>query len=163
MTTVTTIGIGGLGLAGLAAAGAAAAGAIGLAAIAGRVFGGGRRGRRRGREVQDNNVPEAEILERTLTLIRQQDITGCGLRLVCELAGLNEEELDEEQKAILSLVDMANDHRHTPGEGILPSLGATDYKAARTVGIMQGDCGTSFPMCSLNGTELMQVIGHYLP
>lgn len=164
MTTAITLGLGGLGGgAALAAAGLATAGAVGLGLAAagafrrgGRRRGGRRGGRRHGRDVEEES--ESEVLQRVLSLIRQQDVTGCGMRLVCELAGIAEEDLDEEQMAILNLVEP----RIKPGEGVLPPGGFGDYKIAKTMGQTHENCSTSFPLCSLNGNQLMEVVNSYV-
>ncbi|KAK7075135.1 hypothetical protein SK128_009533 [Halocaridina rubra] len=171
----TTITLGTLGAGGLAAAlagGAALAGAIGLgvagiAALVHKKEGnrGYRGGKRRGhgghghyrgkRSVED----ESAALQNLLQVIRAEDVTGCGMKLVCELAGLREEALMEEELAILDLVGPVV----RPGEGLLPPGGAGDYKAAKMYGLQQGNCSQAFPLCPLNGTELMGAVMNYLP
>ncbi|KAK7068906.1 hypothetical protein SK128_012585 [Halocaridina rubra] len=167
MTTTIAVGFSGVGL---AAAGAVAAGAVGLGLLA---LAGRRRSRSRSpkpyassgyhkkrRETQRkkatslNKDSEEKILQRAVTLIRKQDVTGCGMKLVCELAGLNEDELTADQREILKLVDKL------PNED---GGGITDYKAALEVGRSLSSCSQTFPLCSLTGTQLMQTIDSYLP
>ncbi|KAK7068905.1 hypothetical protein SK128_012584 [Halocaridina rubra] len=164
MATVTGIGLGGLALA-AAAAGAVGLGLAGAAALLGgrgRRRGGGGRRRYHGRgkrQAPPRQESEDTVIERVLDLIRQQDITGCGMRLVCELAGIREEELNEEQQAILNLVGPVT----KPGEGLLPPGGARDFKEARFLGFTEGKCQESFPLCPLNGTQLMELIDAFVP
>ncbi|XP_037788438.1 uncharacterized protein LOC119583805 [Penaeus monodon] len=113
MTTTVTTGVlagtaGGAGLAGLAVAGAVGLGVLGLAALASR--GGGRRnrgGRRKGhRRGRRSSVEDADDwrMQNALELVRAEDVTGCGMRLVCELASQEEEDLVQEELAILALL-----------------------------------------------------------
>ncbi|XP_069979349.1 uncharacterized protein [Penaeus vannamei] len=168
MTTTVTTGVlagtaGGAGLAGLAVAGAVGLGVLGLAALASR--GGGRRnrgGRRKGHRRGRRSVDDAEDwrMQNALELVRAEDVTGCGMRLVCELAGQEEEDLVQEELAILAL--LGPDVK--PGEGVLPPGGARgEYLQARSFGGRGGDCGAAFPMCPLNGSQLMDTVMAYLP
>ncbi|XP_066959360.1 uncharacterized protein [Macrobrachium rosenbergii] len=164
MALTFTVGTGAAVAAGVAAAaaGAVGLGLLGAAALSRR--GGGRFGRRGGRNrfgrQAQKQVEESNALERALDLIRQQDVTGCGMRLVCELAGLREENLTEEEKAILDIVEP----RPKAGEGVLPSSsGAVDYKIAKELGHRHADCSLTFPLCSFNGTQLMNIVDGYLP
>ncbi|XP_047477322.1 uncharacterized protein LOC125030948 [Penaeus chinensis] len=169
MTTTITTGVlagtaGGAGLAGLAVAGAVGLGVLGVAALASR--GGGRRnrggrrnGHRRGRRstVEDDDDWR---MQNALELVRAEDVTGCGMRLVCELASQEEEDLVQEELAILAL--LGPDVK--PGEGVLPPGGARgEYLQARSFGGRGGDCGAAFPMCPHNGTQLMDTVMAYLP
>ncbi|XP_069979348.1 uncharacterized protein [Penaeus vannamei] len=167
MTTTVTTGVvagtaGGAGLAGLAVAGAVGLGVLGLAALAsrgaGRGSGGGRnKGYRRGRRSVDD---AGRRMQNALELVRAEDVTGCGMRLVCELAGQEEEDLVQEELAILALLGPDV----TPGEGVLPPGGARgEYLQARSFGGRGGDCGAAFPMCPLNGSQLMDTVMAYLP
>ncbi|XP_042877382.1 uncharacterized protein LOC122256633 [Penaeus japonicus] len=167
MTTTVTTGVlagtaGGAGLAGLAVAGAVGLGVLGLAALASR--GGGRRnrgGKRRHRGRRSNVEAEEDWrMQNALELVRAEDVTGCGMRLVCELATQEEEDLVQEELAILAM--LGPDVK--PGEGVLPPGGARGaYLQARTFGGRGGDCGAAFPMCPLNGTQLMDTVMAYLP
>ncbi|XP_037788427.1 uncharacterized protein LOC119583796 [Penaeus monodon] len=169
MTTTVTTGVlagtaGGAGLAGLAVAGAVGLGVLGLAALASR--GGGRRnrgGRRKGhRRGRRSSVEDADDwrMQNALELVRAEDVTGCGMRLVCELASQEEEDLVQEELAILALLGPYV----KPGEGVLPPGGARgEYLQARSFGGRGGDCGAAFPMCALNGTQLMDTVMAYLP
>lgn len=115
MTTVTVGLVGGAGV----AAAAAVAGAVGLGLLA--LAGIGRRSSRRssrrsyrhknshryGREApaaEKQEQEQAAALENLLEDVRLQDETGCGRRLLCELAKEDEQELSQEEFDILSLV-----------------------------------------------------------
>lgn len=99
-------------------------------------------------------------MQNALELVRAEDVTGCGMRLVCELAGQEEEDLVQEELAILAL--LGPDVK--PGEGVLPPGGARgEYLQARSFGGRGGDCGAAFPMCPLNGSQLMDTVMAYLP
>ncbi|XP_042203352.1 uncharacterized protein LOC121853348 [Homarus americanus] len=166
MATIT-VGAGIAAAAGVAVAGAVGLGLLGLAAGSrgGRRRGGRRRqgnfrrfGREAGEEVRQQQE-EQEALERTLELIRVEDVTGCGLRLMCELAATPSETLLQEQMAILNLVGPSV----RPGEGLLPPGATGDYLAAKSLGAAGGDCGLAFPECPLGGTQLMDQVMAYLP
>ncbi|XP_042877366.1 probable H/ACA ribonucleoprotein complex subunit 1 [Penaeus japonicus] len=187
MTTTTTVAVGGLGL-GLGAAALAGAVGLGLAAVAfgGRNRGGNKGGyrggyghhggggyghhggggyghhggyggyHRRRRSVED----ESEALDNLMALIRQEDVTGCGLKLMCELGAAPEDELTVEELSIMHLVGPIV----KPGEGVLPSGSATThYRDAKTFGQEGGECAKEFPMCPLNRAQLMETVMNYLP
>lgn len=115
---MTTITIGTSGAAVAAAAGAAGLGLLGLGflkAKGGRRSGGhkgyGRKQQgyhRRRREVeQELDVEEQEdeeALMEALEVIRQKDLGGCSLMLVCDLAKRNRGELSPKEIAVLDLV-----------------------------------------------------------
>ncbi|XP_037788472.1 uncharacterized protein LOC119583826 [Penaeus monodon] len=112
MTTIT-VGLlagtaGGAGLAGLAVAGAVGLGVLGLAALASR---GGRRRHRGGRRRHHHRGRRSSVevdtewrMQNALELVRAEDVTGCGMRLVCELASQEEQDLVQEELAILALL-----------------------------------------------------------
>lgn len=111
MTTVTVGLVGGAGVA--AAAAVAGAVGLGLLALAGlgrrsssRRRSGYRKHGRYGREVPaaEAQIQEQADLENLLEDVWRQDETGCGRRLLCELAKEDEEELSQEELDILSLV-----------------------------------------------------------
>ncbi|XP_069979345.1 uncharacterized protein [Penaeus vannamei] len=169
MTTVTVGLVGGAGV----AAAAAVAGAVGLGLLA--LAGIGRRSSRRssrrsyrhknshryGREAPAAEKQEqAAALENLLEDVRLQDETGCGRRLLCELAKEDEQELSQEEFDILSMV--GPDVK--PGEGLLPPFSATgEYARARAFGRKGGDCDAAFPLCPFNGSQLMDNVMAYLP
>ncbi|XP_042877374.1 uncharacterized protein LOC122256626 [Penaeus japonicus] len=106
---------------------------------------------------QDEEWP---ALENLLHGVRQGHDVGCGRRLLCELAQEDEEALSLEELEILSLVGPDV----TPGEGLLPPGGASgEFARARAFGRDGGDCGAAFPLCPLNGTQLMDSVMAYLP
>ncbi|CAL4100080.1 unnamed protein product [Meganyctiphanes norvegica] len=162
-TTTVAIGVGGL------AAGAAVLGAIGLGAAAlgllrsgSRRGGGRRRGGRRGghrgrRQAQDQE--ETDRLERFLQVIRYEDVTGCALRLACELAGMEEDQMAIEELAIVNLLSPVT----APGQGLLPNSASADYKAALTAGSKGKNCAKEYPICPYNSTVLMNTVMNYLP
>ncbi|KAK7068907.1 hypothetical protein SK128_012586 [Halocaridina rubra] len=120
-----------------------------------RLFGRQRReAPRREQSLNSEKESEEKVLQRALNLIRQQDVTGCGMKLVCELAGLREEDLSEEQRSILTLVDQV------PNDG---KGGISDYKRAMGMGEANWNCGKYFSMCTVSGRELMQTIDYFLP
>ncbi|XP_042882275.1 uncharacterized protein LOC122259513, partial [Penaeus japonicus] len=55
---------------------------------------------RYGRSIREDSA----ALERTMALIRKEDVTGCGMRLVCELGALPAHRRDAHGDAILELV-----------------------------------------------------------
>ncbi|XP_037782935.1 uncharacterized protein LOC119579263 [Penaeus monodon] len=185
MTTTTTVAVGGLGL-GLGAAALAGAVGLGLAAAAAAAFGGRNRGgnkggyrghhgggyghhgggyghhggyggyHRRRRSVEE----DSEALDNLMALIRQEDVTGCGMRLMCELGAAPEDELTVEELSILHLVGPIV----KPGEGVLPSGSATSqYRNAKDFGREGGECAKAFPMCPLDRAQLMDTVMNYLP
>ena len=103
MATTFTIGA---GAAAAAVGSALAAGALGLALLARGHRGGGRRKNRHhgysrhGRSVAE----EQQQIEKFLEEIRIKDVSGCGKRLVCELAAKDPELLTQEQDNILDTV-----------------------------------------------------------
>ncbi|XP_064115258.1 uncharacterized protein LOC135221408 [Macrobrachium nipponense] len=131
---------------------------IGLASIAAhftRRSGYGRHHYRYGRSAQD----DSSALERTMNLIRQQDFSGCGLKLVCDLASMTDDQLASEEMSILSLVGTSI----KPGEGLLPTSALQEYQAARGLGEYGYDCALAFPSCPLNSTQLIETVMSYLP
>ncbi|XP_045599164.2 uncharacterized protein [Procambarus clarkii] len=174
MATAGTIGltIGAGSAAAAAAVAVAAAGAVGIGVLgaaalrrrsrsrSGQRYGYGSRrtrrgrGRRFGRQVKRDS---AEELEEALNSIRKSDLTGCGKRLVCELA--TRDKLSVEEMAILQLFGPTI----KPGEGFLPPGATGEYKAAKTYGESGGDCGQAFPACPYNGSQLMNIVMEYLP
>ncbi|XP_064115254.1 uncharacterized protein LOC135221404 [Macrobrachium nipponense] len=166
MTTYTiTIGAAGLaaGAAAVAVAGAVGLGLAGVAALFSRRGGTRRKNKkhqkktysRYGREDDDGQ----DNLKRMMELIRREDVTGCGLRLMCELAAENPRDLIDEEMAILDLVGAPL----TPGEDIrgLGALG--EYREAKALGLSHGSCGKTYFMCPLNGTQLMETVMGFLP
>ncbi|XP_066959364.1 uncharacterized protein [Macrobrachium rosenbergii] len=164
--TTYTIAIGSAGLA--AGAAVAVAGAVGLGIAGVAALFSRRRGTkmkhkkqrkktytRYGREDDDGQ----DNLKRMMELIRREDVTGCGLRLMCELAAENPRDLIDEEIAILELVGAPL----TPGEDVrgLGALG--EYREAKTVGLNHGSCGKTYFMCPLNGTQLMETVMGFLP
>lgn len=105
---MTTVVVSGVGL----AAAAAVAGAVGLGLAGAAALGRGRRrrkgGRRRyGRDVTGAGDAEDEraALLRLLEVIREEDVSGCGRRLVCHLAASDRSQLPEEHLAIMDLLE----------------------------------------------------------
>ncbi|XP_071531596.1 uncharacterized protein [Panulirus ornatus] len=163
MTTYVTIGALSASYAAAAVAGAVGLGVAGLAI--GRSlrrdrdhggYGGQRGGYHRRRRSEKE---ESAALENLMELIREEDVTGCGKRLVCELAAADDQRLTVEELSILNLVGPAV----KPGEGLLPKGATWEYRAARGFGQTSGDCGQAFPMCALNGTQLMDTVMAFLP
>ncbi|KAK7081587.1 hypothetical protein SK128_006589 [Halocaridina rubra] len=102
---------------------------------------------------------EAEALENVLELIRQEDVSGCGLRLICQLGELPEEELTIEELSMLQLVGPP-----IQIEDSIPSNKASwDYRVARTIGYSGGDCGEAYPKCPLAGKQLINAVMEYIP
>ncbi|KAK3870078.1 hypothetical protein Pcinc_024660 [Petrolisthes cinctipes] len=108
---MTTLVVGGAGLVAAAAvAGAVGLGLAGLAALGGR---GRRRRRKGGRKRYGRDVTttagaeedERAALMRLLEVIREEDVSGCGRRLMCELAASDPTQLEEEHLAILDLLE----------------------------------------------------------
>ena len=66
--------------------------------------------RRSGRDVRrlqkNRDLAEEERLEHLLQVIREEDFSECGLKLVCELAASPSTELTVEGKGILNLVGL---------------------------------------------------------
>ncbi|KAK4324954.1 hypothetical protein Pmani_004443 [Petrolisthes manimaculis] len=166
---MTTLVVGGGGLVAAAAvAGAVGLGLAGVAALAGI----GRKGRRRrkggrrryGRDVTTTGAgaeeDERAALMRLLEVIKEEDVTGCGRRLMCELAASDPTQLEEEHLAILDLLEPVV----RPGEGLLPpGSAAEEYVRARGVGESGGDCALAYPACPVPPSQLPQLILDYLP
>jgi len=100
-------------------------------------------------------------LQETLEIIRQHDKAGCGKRLMCELAGMNQEELSIEELSILNLVSY-NGNSVLRG-GAATSQASLEYLEARTRGQSGEYCGNVYPLCTLNGKQLMNIVNEYLP
>ncbi|XP_064115255.1 uncharacterized protein LOC135221405 [Macrobrachium nipponense] len=175
MTTTTTFGVG------IGAAALAGAASLGLAGLAVAAFHGKRRrgrkghgyrhgyghhggggghgygyhGRKRRRSVEE----EEETRERILELIREEDVLDCGMRLVCELGGNDEDELSMEELAILSLVGPVVQ----PGEGILPGRASAAYRIARTAGYSQTNCTELYSKCPVDNKNLVEAVMSYIP
>ncbi|ROT62531.1 hypothetical protein C7M84_019618 [Penaeus vannamei] len=103
---------------------------------------------------------DEETHNRLLEVVSEQDESGCGKRLVCELAAAeaeDERELLEEELAILEFVgDLV------PGEDLRAQGAALDYKLAKAQGMEGRDCGLLYPSCIYNGTEIMTSVLAYL-
>ncbi|XP_042877371.1 probable H/ACA ribonucleoprotein complex subunit 1 [Penaeus japonicus] len=156
-----------------AVAGAISLGFAGLANFGGGFFGGRggggrgggrgrgrfnrRRGGRRGREVGDN--PQAAH-NRLMDVIAQEDETGCGKRLVCELAAVEAEEERQLLMEELAILEFVGDI--TPGEDLTSHASALEYKLAKRHGMEGRDCGFLYPSCIYNGTEIMSSVLAYL-
>ncbi|XP_064115266.1 uncharacterized protein LOC135221419 [Macrobrachium nipponense] len=161
MTTTTTVTIGAAQLAGAVGLGIAslAAQAIVGSVVGGRGGGrggGSRRGshNRYGRDLKD----EREALDNLLEMVFLQDGTGCGMKLVCDLAGKEEDELVGEDLNILALVGPGV----PPGEGLLPKSGADVYRNARYIGETGAPCDKIFASCPMNGTEIRGITQKFL-
>ncbi|XP_066953763.1 uncharacterized protein [Macrobrachium rosenbergii] len=159
---------------------AAIAGAIGLGIAGLAVLHSERKGDRRKNKKRRNNLgglrqdsyrrrgarvrravsgDSATAVQNLLQVIREEDVTGCGLKLVCELAGARAEELGTEERAILDLIGPAV----PPGEGLLASGGARDYMWAKAFGQQRGNCAQAFPDCHFSGAEIMATVRNFLP
>lgn len=102
---------------------------------------------------------EAEALEGVMEMIRQEDVSGCGLRLVCELGAAEEGQLSIEEISILNLVGPVIQ----PGEGLLPDSASVDYRAARTYGSSNINCTEAYPKCPIAGEFLMDSVISHIP
>ncbi|XP_068227504.1 uncharacterized protein [Palaemon carinicauda] len=160
--TTTTVTIGAAGL----AAGAVGLGVAGLAALLSRRGGNRKKQRKHHKKTKTTHTRYGrgdddgqDNLERMMDLIRREDVTGCGLRLMCELAKEDPGDLIGEEMAILDLVGTPL----LPGEDVrgLGALG--EYREAKAVGLNQGSCGQTYFMCPLNGTQLMDTVMGFLP
>ncbi|XP_068227492.1 uncharacterized protein [Palaemon carinicauda] len=169
VTTGVTIGVGSLAAgAAVAAAGAVGLGLLGVAHLFrrdnnksygnshghGHGYGYGHRHRRTAEE-------DEAAISNILNLIRQEDITGCGLKFMCELARRERasEELALEELSVLSLVGTVV----TPDEGPQPEGAVGEYTRAKALGMEGGNCSEAYPLCALNGTQLMETVMAYLP
>lgn len=65
-----------------------------------------RNGRRYHRRYYRSTSEDSPTLEHVMEGIRKQDVSGCGLRLVCELASRTHHDLAMEEWAILDLVGL---------------------------------------------------------
>ncbi|XP_045599670.2 uncharacterized protein [Procambarus clarkii] len=131
------------------------AGAIGLVVAASVLRGSRRRyrGRRRryGRETKNSKNNLSGLLE----MVRAQDVTGCGRRLMCELAAIPEDiELPELARDILELVGPAV----RPGEGVLPPGATGEYLEAKSYGHYGGNCGQKYFTCPEDGRHLLGMV-----
>ncbi|XP_053650768.1 uncharacterized protein [Cherax quadricarinatus] len=127
----------------------------GTGPIPGSPGGGNALGRRGKRSIHE----ESAALENVMEEIRAQDVSGCGRRLVCELAATDLRRLTVQELSILNLV----------GPSVLPrkylSSGAAsgEYRAARGVGEAGLDCGQIFTTCPLSGSQLRIAVLALLP
>ncbi|XP_047477191.1 uncharacterized protein LOC125030899 [Penaeus chinensis] len=114
---------------------------------------------RYGRSIRE----DAAALERTMALIRQEDVTGCGMRLVCELGARPARDRDAHGDAILELVGTlppgSDLHALSAGEGV---SALQEYRRARSLGERGHDCEKAFRFCPFNGTELMSAVVGYV-
>ncbi|XP_069979347.1 uncharacterized protein [Penaeus vannamei] len=172
---MTTITVSASSVAAAAAAGAAGLGLLGLGALA---VGGRRRRRghrgsrkkpssggysRRRRSVEEalalqEEQEEAEALEAALEIIREKDVSGCGLLLVCDLARRDRGDLGPEEATVLDLIGPA-----TPGTGVFPPGAVGDYRYAKALGQAGVACPEAFPSCPFNGTQLLDTFLTYVP
>ncbi|XP_037783627.1 probable H/ACA ribonucleoprotein complex subunit 1-like protein [Penaeus monodon] len=97
---------------------------------------------------------------RLMEIISDQDESGCGKRLVCELAAAEAE--DERQLLMeeLAILEFVGDI--VPGEDLRAQGAALDYKLAKERGREGRDCGLLYPSCIYNGTEIMTSVLAYL-
>ncbi|CAL4067423.1 unnamed protein product [Meganyctiphanes norvegica] len=117
------------------------------------------------REEQDSELSPLDVLQieeqlelqETLELIRKHDTTGCGKRLMCELANMDQEQLTVEELSILNLVS------HNTQSGVRPNQASQEYLDAKTKGQQGEDCGQVYPLCKMNGKQLMSIVMDYLP
>ncbi|KAK4308966.1 hypothetical protein Pmani_019385 [Petrolisthes manimaculis] len=165
MTSILTLG--GIGL---TVGAAAVAGAVGLGIVAAAATGvyrnhgyGGGGGSGGGVEHNNNNSGGdgslSLLLGDAMEMVKAQDVSGCGRRLVCELASGHPQTLTVHELAILKFVGSGV----VPGEGVLPPDALLQYKTAKGYGEGGKDCGQLYLHCPYNSTQLMQVIMHYLP
>ncbi|XP_066946839.1 uncharacterized protein [Macrobrachium rosenbergii] len=112
-------------------------------------------GRRRRRAAKKKTV----AIGNSLRLIRQEDVTGCGLKFMCELAKRDPGELTVEELSVLSLVGPVV----KPGEGLMPDGAVGDYMRAKALGQAGGSCSEAYPLCTFSGTQLMEIVVGFLP
>ncbi|XP_047477990.1 uncharacterized protein LOC125031331 [Penaeus chinensis] len=174
---MTTITVSASGVAAAAAAGAAGLGLLGLGALA--VGGRRRRGhrgsrgsrkkpssggyQRRRRSVEEalalqEEQEEAEALEAALEIIRERDVSGCGLLLVCDLARRDRSDLGPEEATVLDLIGPV-----IPGTGVFPPGAVGEYRHAKALGQAGVECPEAFPTCPFNGTQLLNTFLTYVP
>ncbi|XP_068227632.1 uncharacterized protein [Palaemon carinicauda] len=163
-TTTTAVTVGAAQVAGAVGLGIASLAAQALVGgIAGGI-GGGRRGGKGGRRGGSHHrygrglKDERAALDNLMEMVFLQDGTGCGMKLVCDLAGKGEDELTDEDLNILALVGPAV----APGEGFLPTTGADVYRNARYIGESGAACDQVFKSCPVNGTEISAVTQKFL-
>jgi len=99
-------------------------------------------------------------LQETLELIRQHDTAGCGKRLMCELGGMEQDQLTIEELSILNLVRPSGDD--VQGE-VFANQASLEYLDAKTRGQKGEKCGKVYSRCTLNGKQLMTIVMDYLP
>ncbi|XP_064115257.1 uncharacterized protein LOC135221407 [Macrobrachium nipponense] len=113
-------------------------------------------GRRRRRAAKNKkNV----AIGNSLRLIRQEDVTGCGLKFMCELAKRDPTGLTVEELSVLNLVGPVV----RPGEGLLPDRAIDDYRRAKALGQGGGSCSEAYPLCAFSGSQLMETVSGFLP
>lgn len=155
MAATTTIGLTGLGALAFAGSGAlAAAGAAGLALLGRGGGGGGRRRGGRGRGRHGRSItPQEETnqVNQFLEEIKANDLSGCGRKLVCELAAKDPLDLNEEEAGILEAVGPAV----VPGQGILPPEAVWDYREARGHGVLGESCTNLYNRCHMDASSIM--------
>ncbi|XP_066988766.1 uncharacterized protein [Macrobrachium rosenbergii] len=161
MTTTTTVTIGAAQLAGAVGLGIAS---LAAQALVGTVVGGIGRGLGGGSSRRSHNrygrdlKGEREALDNLLEMVFLQDGSGCGMKLVCDLAGKEEDELAQEDLNILALVGPGV----APGEDLLPKSGADVYRNARYIGRTGAPCDNIFASCPINGTEIKGITQKFL-
>ncbi|XP_042214160.1 uncharacterized protein LOC121860840 [Homarus americanus] len=142
-------------------AGAVGLGIAGIAAAFSRRHYGGRpySYRYRHRRYRRSPVQSKNNLEKTMEIIRSEDVSGCGLRLMCEVAGLRNQHLTMEEKAILDLVGPGQ----MPRSGFTPKGALQEYKLAKGLGQSGGSCGQVYSTCPYSGAQLVHTVMGYLP
>ncbi|XP_042203353.1 uncharacterized protein LOC121853349 [Homarus americanus] len=138
----------------------AVAGAVGLALIgsARRNFGGRRSNRRRfGRRGRRAVDEEQSALNKMLELVKMEDTSSCGKKLMCELAAQPYDSLPQLGRDITTLVGSVK-----PGEGLLPPGGAGEYMGAKSYGALGWNCGELYNTCPYDSQQMMSILTYKL-
>ncbi|XP_042203351.1 uncharacterized protein LOC121853347 [Homarus americanus] len=109
---------------------------------------------RRSRNRRDMLGDEDTRVNSLLELVRAQDVTGCGKKLVCELAAQPEDRLPDVARNVLNLVRSVV----KPGEGLLPPGAAGEYLEAKNHGLLGLDCAQEYPVCPYDGQHLRNLM-----
>ncbi|KAF2359413.1 hypothetical protein FHG87_009823 [Trinorchestia longiramus] len=102
--------------------------------------------------------------DQMMEVVRAQDASKCGLKLVCELASLNDEQLTYDHLAMLDLVgpSINPDNVLLPPEENLDNLDArSQYRLARGVGANGYSCVKYYPSCPIE--DIVAVVDQILP
>ncbi|KAF2359411.1 hypothetical protein FHG87_009821 [Trinorchestia longiramus] len=99
--------------------------------------------------------------EQMIEHLKRSDTGNCGMRLVCELSGIQHRSLTKEEWDILQFI-RSGDVRFNmvrPGQGVSSSsVVLRDYKDAADFGAKRGNCRKKYRKCRYSASEMMTLI-----